>query len=238
MPPAAKKRRTSGPAAAAAQGTLAFKSSKAAASQGSPYFKAAKPFSKLPTKSEVVDITTDESQSQTQQPPALHIDDPSARILETADDVEEPDEAAEAQAAEDRAIEKKALGLADSKLRAYWVAKEKERKAPRVHQKELTMREKMLREWDMSSRYGVCQTDVALRLLANLLQPSIGITRIARWKRAHRLGMEPPIEILAVLLKEEQSAKDKGDKLAELQIQKSIMDDLIMSSRLRGEIEA
>lgn len=154
MPPAAKKRRTTGPATAAAQGTLKFQTSKAAASQGSPYFKATKPVSKS-TKADVVDITSEESQSQSQQPPAINIDDPSARILEVADEVDEQDEEAEAEASEEKALEDKALGLADSKLKAYWAAKEGERKAPRVHQKDLTMREKMLREWDMSSRYGV-----------------------------------------------------------------------------------
>lgn len=50
--------------------------------------------------------------------------------------------------------------------------------------------------------------------------------------------MEPPIEILSVLLKEEQSAKGKNDKAAEIHLQQSIMDELIMSSRVRGEIEA
>jgi len=50
--------------------------------------------------------------------------------------------------------------------------------------------------------------------------------------------MNPPIEILAVLLKEMESARDRKDKEAELNTQKSVMDDLTMSSRLRGEIEA
>jgi len=65
------------------------------------------------------------------------------------------DEDVQAEIEAEKALNKKALALSDTKLKAYWSAKEKERKAPRVHQKELTMREKMLREWDMSSRYGV-----------------------------------------------------------------------------------
>jgi len=69
-------------------------------------------------------------------------------------------------------------------------------------------------------------------------QPSIGIARLDRWKRAYRLEMNPPIEILAVLLKEEKSAKDAGDKAAGVRVQRSVMDDLIMSSRMKAEIEA
>lgn len=34
--------------------------------------------------------------------------------------------------------------------------------------------------------------------------PAIGITRTKRWHRAFKLGLNPPIEILAVLLKEEE----------------------------------
>jgi len=66
----------------------------------------------------------------------------------------------------------------------------------------------------------------------------MGIARLARWKRAYRLGMQPPIEILAVLLKEEKSAKDTGDKAVGVRIQRSVMDDLIMSSRMKAEVEA
>lgn len=35
------------------------------------------------------------------------------------------------------------------------------------------------------------------------LKPCIGMTRLKRWQRAERLGLNPPIEVLAVLLKEE-----------------------------------
>lgn len=154
MPPA-KRQRTSGPTTAA-QGTLNFRSSKSSAAAGaSPYFKPSKPVSTPPTKPEVIDVTSDESQTQTQQPPAISLDDPAARVFQTAEPEEDLDEDAESEANAEKEIEKKALALPESKIKAYWAAKEKERKAPRVHQKELSMREKMLREFDMSSRYGV-----------------------------------------------------------------------------------
>lgn len=41
-----------------------------------------------------------------------------------------------------------------AKIKTYWSAKERERKAPRVYQQGLGVREKILRESDMSSRYG------------------------------------------------------------------------------------
>lgn len=55
-----------------------------------------------------------------------------------------------------------------------------------------------------------------------LSQPCIGIARLKRWKRANLLGLKPPIEVLAVLLKE----MDSGDAKA----QRAHVDEL-MSSR-------
>jgi DNA polymerase delta subunit 4 len=157
MPPAAKRQRTSA-ATAAAQGTLNFRSSKAAAAAGaSHHIKANKPVSTLPSKSEATLVTTDDEHSQTlsqAQSRTVDISEPSTQTLEAVED--EVDEDVQAEIHAEEALTKKALALSDTKLKAYWTAKERERKAPRVHQKELTMREKMLREWDMSSRYGVC----------------------------------------------------------------------------------
>jgi len=42
------------------------------------------------------------------------------------------------------------------------------------------------------------------------LQPSIGIPRSKRWKRAAALKLNPPIEVLAVLLKEEAKKAGSG----------------------------
>ena len=154
MPPAAKRQRQSGPAAA--QGTLNFRNSKTSTTAGgaSPYFKPTKPVSTPASKPEIIEVTQDRPQSQSQQPPAIDVNDPAARIYQTAEP-EEVDEDAELKANAEKELVKQALALPESKLKAYWAAKEAERKAPRVHQKDLTMREKILREFDMSSRYGV-----------------------------------------------------------------------------------
>lgn len=42
----------------------------------------------------------------------------------------------------------------------------------------------------------------------NSPQPCIGLTRLKRWQRANRLGLNPPVEVLAVLLKEEKKIVD------------------------------
>jgi DNA polymerase delta subunit 4 len=52
-------------------------------------------------------------------------------------------------------------------------------------------------------------------------QPCIGIARLKRWKRANMLGLKPPIEILAVLLKQ----MDAGD----VKSQRAHVDDLLSS---------
>ncbi|KAI9834155.1 MAG: hypothetical protein M1826_005266 [Phylliscum demangeonii] len=51
--------------------------------------------------------------------------------------------------------EERAAKVDDAQLKRYWRAKELERKAPRVHQGELSMNEKILRHFDLSSQYGV-----------------------------------------------------------------------------------
>ncbi|GAB7356654.1 hypothetical protein MBLNU459_g7371t1 [Dothideomycetes sp. NU459] len=82
--------------------------------------------------------------------------------------------------------EVRARKTSEAQIKTYWRKKEQERKAPRVHQQGLSVHEKVLREWDMSGQYGPC----------------IGIARLKRWKRANMLNLNPPLEVLAVLLKE------------------------------------
>ncbi|KAG0134299.1 DNA polymerase delta, subunit 4-domain-containing protein [Tuber indicum] len=58
---------------------------------------------------------------------------------------------------------------------------------PPTHQQYLCMQEKILRNFDMQVKYGPC----------------IGPTRWQRWKRAEAFGLNPPVEVLAVILAEE-----------------------------------
>lgn len=52
-------------------------------------------------------------------------------------------------------VEQKAEKISDTQIRKYWKAKEDERIAPRVHQQGLSVNEKILRHFDLSSQYGV-----------------------------------------------------------------------------------
>ncbi|KAG6008717.1 hypothetical protein E4U43_000103 [Claviceps pusilla] len=104
-------------------------------------------------------------------------------------DIEPEDEHAQppATAASERSeAEIRAEKVTDAHINSYWMGIERERKAPRVHQQGLSVHDKVLRYFDVSSQYGPC----------------IGIDRTKRWERAERLGLKPPIEVLAVLLKE------------------------------------
>ncbi|KAM0481422.1 hypothetical protein ACHAPX_003528 [Trichoderma viride] len=97
------------------------------------------------------------------------------------------------QVPEKSEAELKAEKITDTQIKSYWKGIEKQRKAPRVHQQDLDLGEKVLRYFDMSSQYGPC----------------IGTTRLKRWQRAERLGLNPPIEVLAVLVKDENRNNDE-----------------------------
>ncbi|KAK1147754.1 hypothetical protein N8T08_000267 [Aspergillus melleus] len=90
--------------------------------------------------------------------------------------------------------EKKALQVTEQDLRQYWKREEAKRRAPRVHQGELSLHEKILRLFDLSSQFGPC----------------IGIARLKRWRRANMLGLNPPIEVLAVMLKQNDDTKQRA----------------------------
>jgi len=75
-------------------------------------------------------------------------------VVEIAAPEAEPEAIVEEQEEEDEETVR-ARRVPQAQIARYWAAREAERTAPRVHQKALTVREKVLREFDMSSRYGV-----------------------------------------------------------------------------------
>ncbi|KAK6531532.1 hypothetical protein TWF281_008327 [Arthrobotrys megalospora] len=81
----------------------------------------------------------------------------------------------------------KAYKITPRQIQTYYKGIENSRIRSAVHQEGLTEYEKILRHFDLSSQYGPC----------------VGVSRFKRWGRAERLGLEPPIEVLAVLLKSE-----------------------------------
>lgn len=62
-----------------------------------------------------------------------------------------------AQKASSTPEEDEARKISDAKIKAYWTKKEKARQAPRVHQQDLSLEEKILREFDITGQYGVRQ---------------------------------------------------------------------------------
>ncbi|KAM7201184.1 DNA polymerase delta subunit 4 [Naviculisporaceae sp. PSN 640] len=109
--------------------------------------------------------------------------------------IAEPKKAAEPKSE----AELKAAKISDAAVNKYWNKIESSRMARDVHKKHgegLTVGEKVLRYFDVSSQYGPC----------------IGIDRLRRWKRAERLGLNPPIEVLAALIKEQERVDGKADR--------------------------
>lgn len=51
--------------------------------------------------------------------------------------------------------EEEALEVPESQILDYWREKERERKAPRVHQEDIPLFERVCREWDTDGRFGV-----------------------------------------------------------------------------------
>ncbi|KAG4222694.1 hypothetical protein PC116_g28832 [Phytophthora cactorum] len=119
--------------------------------------------------------------------------------------VAQPEAQPEKSEAELRAAE-----ITDRQIDQYWRKLERERIAKRVHQEGLTLAEKVLRYWDVSSQYG----------------PYVGITRMKRWKRADKLGLNPPLEVLAVLQKEEAKGTPGFEK--------AHMDEILNSTAVSG----
>ncbi|KAB8238077.1 hypothetical protein ETB97_006097 [Aspergillus alliaceus] len=95
--------------------------------------------------------------------------------------------------------DERAIKITEKDLQHYWRAEEEKIRGPRFHQQDLTLHEKILRHFDLSSQFGPC----------------IGIARLKRWRRAESLNLNPPIEVLAVLLKQKDESEQRAyiDKL-------------------------
>ncbi|KAK6078826.1 DNA polymerase delta [Seiridium cupressi] len=147
----------------------------------------------------------------------VEVDEP--KVEPTSPESEEPEEKS--------AAELRAAKISDRQITGYWNKLEKERVAKRVHQEDLTLSEKVLRYFDVSSQYGVSSQilhfvfflrslpETAKCQKADSKQPCVGISRMRRWQRADRLDLNPPAEVLAVLMKEEKKGT-KGTETAHI----------------------
>ncbi|KAI0428125.1 DNA polymerase delta, subunit 4-domain-containing protein [Xylaria sp. FL1042] len=125
--------------------------------------------------------------------------------------VEEPKQAEPEPEREKTEAELRADKITDRQISQYWRDIESERRTKRLHQEDLSLAEKILRYWDVSSQYGPC----------------VGVTRLKRWQRADKLGLNPPVEVLAVLMREEE----KGVK----GIEKAYMDNILNSTAIGAD---
>ncbi|RDW75077.1 hypothetical protein BP6252_06219 [Coleophoma cylindrospora] len=196
MPVTRRSRNSSGPVAKGAQSRLSF---------GSKVTKSTTPSSKIhkPTSAST-------PPAKREDPVTLDQDEVDVGHVDSSAAVAQQAQAELAKPVKTEA-EERADKVSDAQIRKYWRAHEMERKAPRVHQQDLGVEEKILRLFDMSSQYGPC----------------IGIARMKRWNRAYKLGLQPPIEVLAVLLKEEE----KGNNA----IERAHVDSLMSSKFVVGE---
>ncbi|KAH6620845.1 DNA polymerase delta, subunit 4-domain-containing protein [Chaetomium sp. MPI-SDFR-AT-0129] len=149
-------------------------------------------------KGQIVPVVAEEEETELVHKPELK---------EEKDEEEEEETVTAPVVTEKSEVEAKAAKTTDGAIEKYWKGIESSREARAVHRKHtegLATGEKVLRYFDVSSQYGPC----------------IGISRLKRWQRAQRLGLNPPVEVLAVLLKEEGN---KG-------IEKAHMDELLNSA--------
>ncbi|KNG47013.1 dna polymerase delta subunit 4 [Stemphylium lycopersici] len=188
----APKRRTTGPVTKSQQSTLAFHGSSNKVTKSGVKAQGAK---KNLLEKKLKDATSE----------ILEISGAEPTRTEAAI-IEQTEQEVQAQQVESTPEEDRARRISDGAIKKYWAAKEKQRRAPRAHQGGLRLHDKILREFDMSAHYGPCT----------------GIARLKRWKRAQRLDLDPPIEVLAVLLREQ----DVGDK-DKISLQRSVVDEIL-----------
>lgn len=148
------------------------------------------------------DVTITPKKLAATSPPLVLITPPQQKPVQSEPEIEEEEEGEEEEEEEEEEAEEEAIttSLDDSSIPTYYkdhiLAS---RIALAVHQEELPLEEKVLRHFDLSLQYGPC----------------IGISRLARWRRAQWLGMKPPVEVLAVCLKIEKKIGGTKGKVQE-----------------------
>lgn len=157
MPPT--RRKPSG-STARAQQTLAFGPNSNKVTKPSLPAAGKKKSSLTPTDSArlqkaVADIATPSPDPEDENPPLPEeqLESPRALAIRGQGAAKVEDVKSEA--------EEKGSKVSDAQVKRYWKSKEDERTAPRVHQRGLSVNEKILRHFDLSSQYGVSSSLVA-----------------------------------------------------------------------------
>lgn len=99
----------------------------------------------------------------------------------------QPEEVAPAQQEPQKTVtEARAEKISDAQVKRYWKGVEDARLAKRVHQEELSLPEKVLRYFDVSSQYGVGQTTVYLTFSSTCLRTSADNATALRRNSPHK----------------------------------------------------
>ncbi|EFX06257.1 DNA polymerase delta subunit [Grosmannia clavigera kw1407] len=156
---------------------------------------------KVSAKESVLAATKKAEKAETKREPTRRTATPESEAADSESGekihyVEPVTPAAAAKSEAEIKAESEAAAVGDVQMRRYWQSIEAQRMASRVHQENLDLGEKVLRYFDVSSQFGPC----------------VGISRKKRWMRAQRLGLAPPIEVLAVLLQEEAKGRENVER--------------------------
>jgi DNA polymerase delta subunit 4 len=149
MPPTRRSRVSSGPAAKGSQKTISFAGNSKVTKASTSASSKSKDKDITPTSSKPLEISSD-------------IDFTPGHVSSEAAVLSQAKVELEKEKTED---EKKAEKVTDAQIRKYWRERENERTAARVHQEELSVEEKVLRLFDMSSQFGVCPMSFFLCIL-------------------------------------------------------------------------
>jgi DNA polymerase delta subunit 4 len=133
MPATRRTRNSTGPAAKGSQKTLSF---------GNKVTKPSTPSAKDKDKTHTTTINTK----------AIDL----GHVSSEAAVAEQARVEVERTKTERTAEEERASKVTDAQIRRYWREREAERKAPRIHQEDVSVEERILRLFDMSSQFGVC----------------------------------------------------------------------------------
>lgn len=141
MPATRRSRNSSGPIAKGSQSTLSFGTKSKVTKPTPASAKAIK-------KGLISHVTSDDSSQETIAPKKVtvgHAISEAAVKTQAAIELSKPKTKAELEAEK----------VSVAQINKYWRAREADRLAPRVHQQALSIEEKILRLFDMSSQYGV-----------------------------------------------------------------------------------
>jgi DNA polymerase delta subunit 4 len=117
------------------------------------------------------------------EPAVAKVEAPAEEKPKIEDVIAEPEPASEEEQDEPEVeavpekpeAEVKAEKVTDAQINKYWKAIENERTAPRVHQKDLSQSEKVLRYFDVSSQYGVSLFQQLFLYRARVLIPLLSL---------------------------------------------------------------